>query len=110
MPTLLQPSCKQCSSWYRTRSNGSVNGEVAQAIAHVCGISLPGDPVSAQYRILGCREDCGPPGLELFWLSESESGKRRGRYRIWIDKGKLGLILQVVNPETTSRHAAIHRK
>ena len=110
VPTLLQPSCERCSSWYRTRSNGSVDGEVAQAIAHVCGISLPGDPLSAQYRILGCREDCGPPGLELFWLSESGSGKSKGRYRIWIDQAKLGRILRLVEPEKSSRHAAIHRK
>ncbi|MCG8585406.1 MAG: hypothetical protein MI757_11910 [Pirellulales bacterium] len=98
VPTLKQPACKNCSSWYRTRSSGMVDGESAQAIAKIAGIVLPGDPTSAQYRILGCREECGPPGLELFWDSETDAGKRKGRYRIWIDKAKRRRILRLVEP------------
>lgn len=101
VPTLKQPSCEHCSSWYRTQCAGAVDGETAQAIARVAGIVLPGEPLSAQYRILACREECGPPGLELFWDSETESGTRKGRYRIWIDKSKRRRILRLVTPEET---------
>jgi hypothetical protein len=96
VPTLKQPSCEHCSSWYRTRQCGLVDGEKTLGIARICGIVLPGEPSSAQYRLLGCREGCGPPGLELFWDSQTESGKRKGRYRIWIDKSKESRILRLV--------------
>ncbi len=97
VPTLRQPSCKHCSSWYRTQTSGVVDGETAEDIVKICGIVLPGEPVSAQYRLLGCKQDCGPPGLELVWETESESGTHTGRYRVWIDQSKRRRILELID-------------
>lgn len=67
VPTVRQPYCDRCRSWFRTIRAGRLPRSVAVGVASAAKIVPGGTGDSADYRISHCRAGCGLARFELAW-------------------------------------------
>jgi hypothetical protein len=99
--TAKLPFCDHCRTWYHTMRSGKIDEATARELARVADVSLPdaslpGPIRSARYRLVTCREGCGPMGLALSWV-QSDCGFSSGY--VWLDPSGYGEVLQTLEKQ-----------
>jgi len=91
--TARLPYCDRCRTWYHTMRSGKIDELTTQELARLADVSLAGPIHSARYRLVACREGCGPTGLALSW--EQPDGGFSSGY-VWLDASGQSEVLSAL--------------
>jgi len=92
--TARLPYCDRCRTWYHTMRSGKIGDFTARELARLADVSMAGPIRSARYRLVTCREGCGPTGLALSW--EQSEGRFSSGY-VWLDASGRNEVLSALD-------------